>query len=181
MTDSELADAVDQALEALSEVVGHDWTLPAGSLDWSCWQTIDHTIDCVLSFSLQIGQPTDSGFHPFAPIHAEPTATPSDLVQGLRSVSSLFRAITRDSPPDLTASDGIVSLTIADWRARTAYEVVLHTYDLRVGLGQDFSVPDTLSTSIMASTALWMFDRSLTQRASDPWHALIAGSGRYLT
>ena len=178
MTDSELADALDQSLDALSEVVGLDWTIPAGSLDWSCWQAIDHTIDCVLSFALQIGQPTDSGFHPFAPIHAEPTATPSDLVQGLRSVSSLFLAITRGSPQDLTASDGIVSLAIADWRARTAYEVALHTYDVRVGLGQDFSLPDALSTSIMASGALWMFDRSRPQRASDPWHALITGSGR---
>jgi uncharacterized protein (TIGR03083 family) len=178
MTDSELTDSLDRALEALGQVAGHDWTLPAGSLDWSCWQAIDHTIDCVLSFALQIGQPMDSGFHPLAPIHAEPTATPSDLVQGLRAVTSLFFAITRVSPQDLTASDGIVSLTIADWRARTAYEVVLHTYDVRAGLGQDFSLPDALSTSIMAGGALWMFDRSRAQRASDPWHALITGSGR---
>jgi hypothetical protein len=178
MTESELADALDRSLTALSGVEDHDWTLPAGSLDWSCWQAIDHTIDCVLSFALQIGHPIDSGFHPLAPIHAEPTATPSDLVQSLRSVSSLFLAITRDSPQDLTASDGIVSLTIADWRGRTAYEVALHTYDVRMGLGQDFSLPDGLSTSIMASGALWMFDRSRPQRASDPWHALVTGSGR---
>jgi hypothetical protein len=178
MTDSELADALDRALSALSEVVDRDWTRPAGSLDWSCWQTIDHTIDCVLSFALQIGQPGDSGFHPFEPMHAEPTATPSDLLQGLRSVSSLFLAITRNSPEELTASDGVMNLTIADWRARTAYEVALHTYDVSVGLGREFSLPASLSTSIMASPALWMLDRSEAQGGSDPWTALIRGSGR---
>jgi hypothetical protein len=178
MTDHELTEALDRAFPALSEVVDLDWTLPAGSLDWSCWETIDHTVDCVLSFALQLGEPSDSGFHPFAPLHAEETAIPSDLIRGLRSVSALFLAITRNSPEALTASDGIVNLTVADWRARTAYEVILHTYDVRVGLGQDFSIPAPLSTSIMASPALWMFERSQSRSGADPWDTLIRGSGR---
>jgi hypothetical protein len=138
VTDGELVDTFNAAFLALENVTDRDWSRLAGSLEWTCWQTIDHTIDCVHSFALQIGAGADSGFLPFAPMHAEPTATSFDLLEGLRSVSALLVAITRDVPHDRTASDGIVSLSIADWRARTAYEVALHTYDVVVGCGCPF-------------------------------------------
>jgi hypothetical protein len=156
VTDDELVDALDAAFSALEQLADRDWTLVAGSLDWTCWQTIDHTIDCVHSFALQIGSEANTGFLPFAPMHAEVAATPSDLIQGLRGVSVLLTAIARESPQDRSASDGIVSLNIADWRARTAYEVVLHTYDVVTGLSGTFSLSDELAASIIRSEALWM-------------------------
>jgi hypothetical protein len=111
-------------------------------------------------------------------MHAEPTATPSDLLEGLRSVSALLVAITRDTPHDRTATDGIMSLSIADWRARTAYEVTLHTYDVVGGCGSQFSLSDELSSAIMESQALWMLDRTEVQGASGGWRGLVEGSGR---
>ncbi len=155
-----------------------DWARHAGSLEWTCWQTIDHTIDCVHSFALQIGAQATSGFLPFVPMHAEETATPSDLIEGLRAVGALLVAIARDSPPDRTASDGIVSLSLADWRARTAYEVALHTYDVVVGLGGSFSLSQELAASIADSQALWMLDRSRSDGVSGSWRGLVEGSGR---
>lgn len=140
--------------------------------------TIDHTIDCVHSFALQIGAQADSGFLPFAPMHAEPTATPADLLQGLRSVSALLVAITRDTPHDRTASDGIVTLSIADWRARTAYEVALHAYDVVGGCAGSFSLSDELSGAIIESQALWMLDRTRVPGALISWRGLVEGSGR---
>jgi hypothetical protein len=92
-----------------------NWARLAGLLEWTCWQTIDHTIDCVYSFALQVGAQADSGFLTFAPMYAEATGTPSDLIRGLGGASALLVAIARDSPQDRTASDGIVSLSIPDW------------------------------------------------------------------
>jgi hypothetical protein len=176
--DGELVDALNAAFSALEKVADLDWSRLAGLLEWTCWETIDHTIDCVHSFALQIGARADSGFLPFAPMHAEPTATQSDLLEGLRSVSALLVAITRDTPHDGTASDGIVSLSVADWRARTAYEVVLHTYDVMDGLGTSFSLSDELSGATVQSQALWMLDRTRVQGAPDNWRGLLEGSGR---
>jgi hypothetical protein len=111
-------------------------------------------------------------------MHAEATATPADLIEGLRAVSALLVAISRDSPQDLTASDGIVSLSIADWRARTAYEVALHTYDVVVGLGGSFSLSDELAASITGSQTLWMLDSTRVRSTSSSWRGLVEGSGR---
>jgi hypothetical protein len=132
----------------------------------------------VYSFAFQIGAEVDAGFLPFAPMHAEATATQSDLIQGLRGVSALLVAITRDSPHGRTASDGIVSLNIADWRARTAYEVILHTYDVVTGLSGSFSLSDELAASIIRSEALWMLDRGQIEGVSGSWRGLLEGSGR---
>ncbi len=178
VTDDELVEALNAAFSALERVADLDWARPAGSLEWTCWQTIDHTIDCVYSFALQIGAQADSGFLPFAPMHAEATATASDLITGLRGASALLVAIARDSPQDRTASDGIVSLSIPDWRARTAYEVVLHTFDVLIGLGGSFSISDQLAASIIESQALWMLDRTRIQGVSGGWTGLVEGSGR---
>jgi hypothetical protein len=71
VTDDELLDAMDAAFSALEKVADRDWSRLVGSLEWTCLQTIDHTIDCVHSFALQIGAQADSGFLPFAPMHAE--------------------------------------------------------------------------------------------------------------
>ena len=178
VTDDELSCVVEVAISALEQMMDRDWTLAAGSLEWTCWQTIDHTIDCVHSFALQIGAEAQAGFLPFIPMHAEVTATPSDLIQGLRGVSALLIAITRESPQDRTASDGFVSLNIADWRARTAYEVALHTYDVVTGLSGSFSVSDELASSIIGSEMLWMLDRSQMLSATVGWEGLVRCSGR---
>jgi hypothetical protein len=178
VTDDELVDVLERTFSALENVADRDWEVPAGSLEWTCWQTVDHTIDCVHSFALQIGAQADSNFLPFVPMHAESTATPSDLIVGLRSVSALLVAIARDCPEDRTASDGIVTLTLADWRARTAYEVALHTYDVVVGLGGSFSISDELADAIIGSQALWMLDRTPLEGGSGRWSGLVEGSGR---
>jgi hypothetical protein len=43
------ADELDQllavVLDALDTVVEEDWSKPAGTLEWTCWQTLDHTVD----------------------------------------------------------------------------------------------------------------------------------------
>ncbi|MGA2835048.1 MAG: DinB family protein [Acidimicrobiales bacterium] len=178
MTDGELAETLNASFSALEEVADQDWAQPAGSLKWTCWQTIDHTIDCVHSFALQIGAEADSGFLPFAQMHAEATASPVDLLKGLRGVSALLVAVARESPQDRTASDGIVTLTLSDWRSRTAYEVALHTYDVVIGLGGSFSLSDELAASIIESEALWMFDRTRVLGAPCSWLDLVQGSGR---
>jgi hypothetical protein len=147
-------------------------------LDWTCWETIDHTIDCVFSYTLQVAARAQSGFLPFTELHAQPGALAADLVAGLRGVGAMFLAVVRDSPPDTVASDGLLSLDLSDWCARAAYEIGLHAHDVLSGLGTTWEVPIELSASIVASESLWMLDRDRAGSAPDPWSALLLGSGR---
>jgi hypothetical protein len=178
MTSDEFAALVDFSIEALTAVVEADWTSTAGALEWSCWRTVDHIVDCVFSYAMQIGARAQSAYLPFEELHAKPEATPLDLVAGVRSVTALFVGVVRDSPGAVTASDGVLELGLSDWCARAAYELVLHTHDVVGGLGGDLDPPQELCRAILESDALWMLDRERANRASHPWNALLLGSGR---
>ena len=56
MTSDELAALADFSIDALTEVVDADWSTRAGVLEWSCWQTVDHMVDCLFSYAMQIGR-----------------------------------------------------------------------------------------------------------------------------
>jgi hypothetical protein len=178
MTSDEFAALANVSIDALTEVVDADWTARAGVLEWSCWRTVDHMVDCLFSYALQIGARAPSGYLPFEELHAKPEATPLDLVAGLRSVTALLVAVVRDSPGTVTASDGALELGLSDWCARAAYELVLHTHDVVSGLGRDLDPPLELCRVILESDALWMLDREQARRGSDPWASLLFGSGR---
>jgi hypothetical protein len=141
-------------------------------------QTTDHMVDCIFSYAMQIGARAPSGYLPFEELHAKPEATPLDLIAGLRSVTALLVAVVRDSPGTATASDGVLALSLGDWCARAAYELVLHTHDILRGLGRDLDPPLELCREILESDALWMLNRELANEGSNPWSALLLGSGR---
>jgi hypothetical protein len=174
----EFAQVLDAAMGALDSVVDEDWSKPAGTLEWTCWQTVDHTVDCLLSYAMQVAAKAQSGFLPFRELHAEADASAEDLLVGLRGVGSMFLAVVRLAPSETVASDGVLLLDLSDWCARAAYELGLHTHDVLNGLGATLQLPGDLCNSIVASPSLWMLDRVRASAASDPWTGLLIGSGR---
>jgi hypothetical protein len=65
MTSDEFAALADFSIDALTEVVDADWTFRAGVLEWNCWRTVDHMVDCIFSYAMQIGARAQSGYLPF--------------------------------------------------------------------------------------------------------------------
>jgi hypothetical protein len=165
-------------LDALDERVELDWSVPAGSLEWSCWQTVDHMIDCVFSYAFQLASRAQGGFLPFQELHAMPEARPTELVAGLRGITELFSGLLGAVPGDTAAYDGVFMLDADDWAARAAYEMLLHTHDVLVGLGTRFDPPASTCAWVIASPKLWMLDRGTATTIAHPWEALLVGSGR---
>jgi hypothetical protein len=135
-------------------------------------------IDCLFSYCLQLAARAQGDFLPFEEVHARPEATAGDLIEGLRGMGAMFAAVIRSVPGDTRASDGLVSLGIDEWAARGAYEVLLHSDDVVRGHGVNLEPPHVVCAWVLASPGLWMLDRSLAGETSDPWTALLAGSGR---
>lgn len=181
MTPDELTRVVDDAIAVLRGLVDEDWSLPAGTLEWSCRRTVDHTVDCVFSYALQVAARAEGGFLPFTELHALDEAASTDLVHGLGAVSRMLVDLLRVAPEGTVASDGRFRLGVEDWCARAAYEIALHTFDVTSGLGVEWRLPDELCRAIVASDMLWMFDRAAATAGgadADPWEMLLAGSGR---
>ena len=178
MTTDEFAQLLEMTVRSLENVVEEDWSRRADASDWTCWQTLDHMIDCLFSYALQLAARAESGFLPFKELHAQPNARPEELIAGLRGVGAMFLAVTRDSAADVTASDGVLLLTLRGWCDRAAYEIALHAHDVLSALGGTLDVPVEVCSSIVASPSLWMLDRDRARTATDPWTALLLGSGR---
>jgi hypothetical protein len=168
----------DLVLETLGQRATLDWSAPAGSLEWSCWQTVDHMIDCVFSYAFQLASGALGGFLPFHELHATSEADPSELVAGLKGINELFSCLLGSLPNDAEASDGAFVLGVDDWAARAAYEMLLHTHDVVLGLGGRFDPPSSTCAWVIGSPKLWMLDRGRITTTTSPWEALLVGSGR---
>jgi hypothetical protein len=169
---------LELVLRELGERIGLDWSLPAASLEWSCRHTIDHMVDGVFSCSFQLASRARKGFLPFNELHATSEASASELVTGLAAVGELLTALLRSVPSDAEASDGVLMLNADDWAARAAYELLVHTHDIARGLGSRFDPPFSVCSWVMSSSKLWILDRESAAEASNPWEALLIGSGR---
>jgi hypothetical protein len=178
MRSDQLRDVSDKALRSLEVISDRDWSRPALGLEWTCWQTVDHVTDCLFSYAFQVAARAPSGFLPFNELHAQPVATPDDLLMGLRGILVALEAVFDAAPRGTTASDGVFVLAVPDWRARAAYELALHTYDVVSAFDMDFSLSDELARSLLECDTLWMMDHEIARAAAHPWTGLLAGSGR---
>jgi hypothetical protein len=168
---------LDHAVVSMGGATDRDWGAAAGTLEWSCWETVDHVIDCVFSYAVQVAAGAPDGWLPLE-LHPLPTATPTALVDALRTVGAVFAAVLRTAPADGVASNGVMSLDRAAWAARGAYEIAVHTHDVLRGLAISFEVSALICSRIVAQPGMWFIDRDRAATAVDPWSALLLGSGR---
>ena len=162
---------------SLRSVADLDWSVGAGTLEWSCWQTVDHITDCIFSYALQIAGRVRGGFLRLEPLRAHPDARPAELVDSLQAVGHMFAAVVEDAPPDIISSDAYFDLSLSDWVARALNELLLHTYDVLSGLGAGFAPSPDVCTFVLHTPALWMYD-GVDRTAADVWRTMRTASGR---
>jgi hypothetical protein len=157
-----------------------DWSVPAGTLEWSCLKTADHTVDCVFSYALFLASRRQDTYPPFNELHALAEATPADVVNGLEAVSNMLWAVIVTAEPDVRA---VILLfphetgSPNDFAARGALEMVLHAYDVCTGLGIPFHPPNDLCQRLRDHTREWPHAASIEPTA-DAWGDLLQRSGR---
>ena len=175
--------------DALAELVidswvagaGEDWNAPAGTLDWSCAFTADHTIDCIFSYALFLGSRKTDGYPNFGELHANPGAGPADMVDGLRAVCTMLSATIRVAPPDARAviwlKPTVATGSPQDFAARGGLELILHAHDVASGLGVAFDPPQALCRRLWNAT-LTRSHAHVVQPSDDAWADLLTRSGR---
>lgn len=175
---SQLSTLVIDAWEA---GLDRDWTVPAGTLEWSCFHTADHTIDCVFSYALFLASRCQDAYPNFGELHALPDATPRDLLDGLRAVTTMLTAVIVTADPDVRAviwhRPEAETAPPQDFAARGALELILHAHDVCVGLGVPFEPPPGLCARLFEHTRAWPFQPAV-EATADPWADLLERSGR---
>lgn len=185
MDHHEVDGAVAEMLNVLSPLTAADWTVAAGPLDWSCWETVAHIGHDLLAYAGQVAaQPTGA----YLPIDLtiRPSATPAAVLQSAAACGGLLRSALATASPALRAwhwgpcdSEGFAAMGVA--------EILLHTHDITQGLGVDWSLPEALCAAVIdrlipdapagepAQVLLWYTGRAeldgQPHQTSWGWHA----------
>jgi hypothetical protein len=168
-------------LDAWESGIDRDWSARAGTLDWSCLETADHTIDCVFSYALFLASRRQDAYPNFGELHALPGSTPRDMLDGLRAVTTMLAAVIVTADPDTCAviwyRPEADTGAPQDFAARGGLEMILHAHDVCLGLGVSFEPPPGLCARLFDHTRDWPIQPSW-QATSDPWADLLERSGR---
>lgn len=177
--------AVAESLKVLGPHTSEDWTVPAGPLEWSCWETAAHVAHDLLAYAGQVAaRPADS-YLPFD-LNVRPNASPTDVLQAVAACGRLLSCALAPASPDLRAwhwgpcdPEGFAAMGVA--------ETVLHTHDITQGLAVDWLPPGPLCAAVLdrlfpdappgdpVQVLLWCTGRQeldgLPRRTSWKWNA----------
>ncbi|MEU2516659.1 hypothetical protein [Streptomyces syringium] len=177
--------AVRLAVTALSGAPTAAWKAKAGSLDWDCWETVEHLSDDLFAYAAQLGPeepPLDDEVpflwtrqRPGAPanvIVADPAAGPAGLLRVLEATGALLVAMVRTASPEVRAYHVFGISDPEGFASMGVVETLLHTHDVAEGLGVDWNPPADLCGRVL--------DRLFPDApaGTDRWHTLLWATGR---
>jgi hypothetical protein len=187
VTAADVGQAVALALAALRPAATADWNVPAGTLDWDCWETVEHMSDDLFAYAAQLG-PRQPGLASPVPFRCEPRrqggpalaiaadreAGPAGLLQVFAATGAMLAAMVAASPPDPSTDQQPFGVADPDGFAAAAgvAEVLLHSHDVCAGLGVTWDPPAELCGRVLGR----LFPDAPTD--ADPWAALLWSTGR---
>lgn len=185
VTPDDLDRVVQLALAALRDAPPAAWDGKAGTLEWDCWETVEHLADDLFAYAAQLGprQPPLAGEVPFVwearrpggpanAIHADRSAGPAGLLQVLEASGALLIAMARTAPPETRSHHGFGVSDPEGFAAMGAVETLVHTYDLAEGLGLDWAPPADVCARVLHR----LFPDAPV--GDEPWPTLLWATGR---
>jgi uncharacterized protein (TIGR03083 family) len=135
-------------LRVLGAYTGRDWTVPAGTLEWSCRDTAAHVAHDLLAYAGQVVGRPQGGYLPFD-LTVSPTAAPAEVLAVVSACAGLLATALDAADPGLRAwhfgpcdPGGFAAMGVA--------ETLLHTHDVTRGLGVAWQPPDALAAAVLA-------------------------------
>ncbi|GAA5020646.1 DinB family protein [Streptomyces siamensis] len=185
VTADDLDLAVRLAVAALRQAPATAWEGKAGSLEWDCWETVEHLSDDLFAYAAQLGLRTPplgrevpfvwESRRPGGPanaIHADRKAGPDGLLQVLEASGALLIAMARTAPPQTRAHHVFGVSDPEGFAAMGIVETLVHTHDLAQGLGLAWNPPAELCSRVLAR----LFPDAPS--STDPWPTLLWATGR---
>jgi hypothetical protein len=165
-----------------------DWSVAAGTLEWSCARTADHTVDTVLAPAFFLASRRTDGY-PEGGWSPGVDAAPAQYIAGLEMATRITTAVVRDADAGVRAvlwrAPEVEVRGPEDFPPRAGVELALHGHDVCAGLGVAFEPPDDVCDRLRAHAARWPYWTSgpawrPLAMTGDPWADLLRSSGRTL-
>jgi hypothetical protein len=162
-----------------------DWSVPAGTLDWSCAKTADHAIDTVHAPAFFLASRRQDDYPPGGWSLGDDVGV-DVLVGALETASRLLAAVVTGTDPSARAiiwrRPTVEVRGPVDFVPRGALELILHNHDICAGLAVPYEPPADLCEHLREHTWSWPHwttpGWSMPARTDDPWNDLLRASGR---
>ncbi|MFJ4836559.1 VOC family protein [Streptomyces sp. NPDC088746] len=177
--------AVRLAVDTLAESPADDWRVPAGTLAWDCWETVEHLSDDLFAYAVQLGPRTpslesevpyrwapDREGGPWNSIFANPEAGTAGLLQTLEASGALLTAMVRTASPSLRSYHSHGVSDPEGFAAMGVVETLVHTHDVAAGLSLSWAPPRDLCDRVLAR----LFPDAPDD--DDRWTVLLWSTGR---
>jgi hypothetical protein len=138
------------------------WEVPAGPLEWNCWETGEHLADDLFAYAAQLAEPVGplGGEVPFRwaaeraggpanTIHADPAAGRDGMLRVLASCGALLASMARTTPSARRAHHTFGATGPEGFAAMGMVEILVHTDDLARGLGLDWTPPEADCAAVL--------------------------------
>lgn len=177
--------AVGLARETLAGGVHLDWEVPAGGLEWSCWETVEHMSDDLFTYAAQLGPSSPStsthvrfGWSrrreggPLLTVFVEPVEGAAALIEVFETCGAMLAAVIDAVPPDRMSFHNYGPSDASGFAAMGVVEVLVHMDDVAAGLGLPWSPPDDLCSAALRR----LFPAA--PATGEPWPTLRWATGR---
>ncbi len=186
MNSDDVTRAVTLAKQTLQTAVDRDWQVPAGTLDWTCWETVEHMSDDLFAYAAQLGPATPSvethvpfgwqrrreGGLPLT-VFVDPADGPAGLLQVFETCGTMLAAMVSFVPPGRMSFHNYGPSDTGGFAAMGVVEVLIHTYDVAAGLDLTWSPPGDLCAAALRR----LFPSAPAD--GDPWATLRWATGRH--
>ncbi|GIH12801.1 hypothetical protein [Rugosimonospora africana] len=185
MTANDVTRAVTLARETLETAIELDWHVPAGGLEWSCWETVEHMSDDLFTYAAQLGpsNPSLATHVPFGwqrrreggpalTIFVDPAEGQPALVKVFEACGTMLAAMVSFVPPGRQSFHSYGPSDVSGFAAMGVVEVLVHMHDVAAGLGLAWSPPDDLCAGALRR----LFPA--VSSTGEPWPTLLWATGR---
>ncbi|MFI1170421.1 DinB family protein [Streptomyces melanogenes] len=180
--------AVAYCVDVLGGVPDAQWDERASGLEWTCWETLEHLADDLLTYALRFGlaQPFAvprvplriSSERPDGPgnvIFGDREAGPGGLLTVVEACGGLLASVVDTSEATSLAPHVFGASDPEGFAAMGVVETLVHTHDIAQGLGHFREPPRDLTEGVLAR----LFpDVSVVD---SPWSTLLWATGRIET
>nr|WP_305783455.1 maleylpyruvate isomerase N-terminal domain-containing protein [Actinoplanes lichenis] len=140
--------AVDEMVRVLTPHVARGWTVPASTLDWSCWTTAAHVAHDLLAYAGQLAGRPGAAYLPFDLV-IRPDTPPAQLLHVVAACGRLLCDALATAPPTTRAWHWGPT-DPSGFAALGTNEALLHTWDITQGLAIPWRPPSNLCELVLA-------------------------------
>jgi hypothetical protein len=184
VTAADVTRAVGFAAAALGRAPAEAWGHRAGSLEWDCWETVEHIADDLFTYATQLTPATPAGgYVPIAmtstrpggaesTIHVDREKGTAALLQAVEACGALLVAMVTTTSPGTRAWHPYGTSDPEGFAAMGVAETLVHGHDAAQGLGVPWEPPADLCARVL--------NRLFPGAPADalPWAALLWATGR---